>query len=373
MAALAACALGAPGSASAARVLHPATTTGHSERLDTIPITKREGAEPRVAISLGSPTLHEGDRLRALGEVQITNTCVEPDPRCIGKRYSFSPRASARLILAKSRGATKGRRLGSGDSVTCGQHRPNRNHHCVLVLPNGDLDIPETDRLPCPPGNCFINLVLEAHHPNAKPGNRLIIGADRPNGSVEQGKGRVSALVIEAGGHPGTQDFETKKRISKSVPMSPNRGGGWKSIYSVKLPNLQRGDVITARARQIFDIGGIPNAAFDSNRIVLTQGPRKTGSGPIARKSAQPGPALTEANGFNCTHGPSAYRTPCVSRKAGQVEIRRAPVDNSGDPVPLYVNLICRGLIKEAQKMRGQGSATIRRGGYLRVKRWSEP
>ena len=55
--------------------------------------------------------------------------------------------------------------------------------------------------------------------------------------------------------------------------MSPNRGGGWRSIYSVKLPNLLKGDVITARARQIFDIAGIPNAAFDSNRIVLTQGP----------------------------------------------------------------------------------------------------
>ena len=360
--------------ADAAKPLRAATTSGDSEIRDTIPITKREGAEPRVAISLGSPKLNQGDDLKALGEVQITNTCVEPDPRCIGKRYSFSPRASARLILAKSRNATTGRRLGKGDSVTCGQRRPNRNHHCVLVLPKGELDVPAPDRLPCRgPARCFVNLVLEAHHPNAKSGNRLIIGADRPNGSVEQGKGRVSALVIGNGTDPGTQSFETKRRISKSVPMSPNRGGGWRSIYSVKLPNLQRGDVITARARQIFDIGGIPNAAFDSNRIVLTQGPRKTGSGPIARNAAQPGPALTEANGFNCTHGPSAYRTPCVSRKAGQVEIKRDPVDNSGDPAPLYVNLIGRGLIKEAQRKRGTGSATIRRGGYLRVKRWSAP
>src|SRR5204863_43120 len=49
---------------------------------------------------------------------------------------------------------------------------------------------------------------------------------------------------------------------------------------------------------------------------------------------------LTEGNGFNCTHGHSAYRSPCKSLKAGLLEIRRDPKKH-GHPVPLFVNLVC--------------------------------
>ncbi|MEO8091763.1 MAG: dihydrofolate reductase family protein [bacterium] len=355
--------------------LRAATTSGHSETRETIPITRTAGAQPRVAISLGRgpmPKLGEGDRLRGLGEVQVTNTCVEPDRRCIGRRYSFSPRASAWLVLARGRAVAGGpgaKRVSARERVTCGQRRPNRNHHCVLVISEAQMTVPGAGRLPCRPRTCFLNLVVAAHHPNARHGNRLIIGADRPDGSVEQGKGRVSALAIAAGADPETRSPTSSRRIHRSVPMSPNRGGGWVSVYSVKLPNLRKGDVITARARQRLDIRGLGNAVFDSNQIVLAQGPRKVGSGPVARRSAKPGPALDEANGFNCTQGPSAYRTPCVSRKVGQIEIKRTPADSRGRPVPLFVNLICRGLIKEAQPKRAQ-EAKIRRGGYLRVKRY---
>lgn len=358
--------------------LRAATTSGHSEARKTIPITSQAGAQPRVAISLGRgpmPALREGDRLRALGEVQVTNTCVEPGRRCIGRRYSFSPRVSAWLVLARGKAVTGGpgaTRISAREHVTCGQRRPNRNHHCVLAISEAQMTVPGGGRLPCRPRRCFLNLVVAAHHPQARHGNRLIIGADRPDGSVEQGKGRVSALVIAADADPPTQGQASSRRIHRSVPMSPNRGGGWVSVYSVKLPNLRRGDVITARARQRLDIRGLGNAVFDSNQIVLTQGPRKVGPGPLARRSAKPGPALDEANGFNCTQGPSAYRTPCVSRKVGQIEIRRRPVDGRGRPVPLFVNLICRGLIKEAQPKRAQ-AAKIRRGGYLRVKRYLGP
>jgi hypothetical protein len=353
------------------------TTSGDSERIETIPISRQAGAEPRVAISLGRrmPTLREGDLLKGLGEVQVTTTCVEPSQRCIGRRYSFSPHVKAWLVLARSRGATGGpaaTTVSERDRVECGQRRPNRNHHCVLVMPQAEMTVPSEERLPCPPDACFLNLVVAAHHPGAEDGNRLVIGADRPDGSVEQGKGRVSALLIRAGVRPHTQSRESVRRIHRSVPMSPNRGGGWVSVYSVKLRKLRVGDVITARARQVFDIGGLGNAVFDSNQIVLTQGRRKAQAGRIARRSASPGPALDEANGFNCTQGPSAYRTPCVSRKVGQITIERRPVDRRGHPVPLYVNLICRGLIKEAQPKRAQ-SAQIRRGGYLRVKRYGAP
>ena len=46
---------------------------------------------------------------------------------------------------------------------------------------------------------------------------------------------------------------------------------------------------------------------------------------------------ITESNGFNCAQGPSAYRTPCLTRKAGLLEIVRDAVDRRGHPKPLGI------------------------------------
>jgi hypothetical protein len=350
-----------------------ATTTGKAERVDTLPITRHAGAKARVAISLGPrrmPTLRQGDRLRAVGEVQVTNTCVMPEPRCIGRRYAFDPRVSAWLVVGRSSRAIAGRsakRISKRESVECGQRRPNRNHHCVLVISDGGMTVRSARRLPCRPARCYLNLVVSAHHPSARHGNKLVIGADTPNGGVRQGKGRVSALLIPAGFHPRTRKAVSKHRVHRKIPMDRS-GRGWTSVYSVKLSNLRAGDVITARARQILDIGHLGNAVFDSSQIILAQGRRRVRSGRIAKRSGRP-PAFTAANGFNCTQGPSAYRTPCASRKVGQITIERRPVNRHGRPVPLFVNVISRGFLKTAQPKRGL-SAHVRRGGSLRVERF---
>jgi hypothetical protein len=372
---LAVLALATSAAARAGSGLRSATTFGDAETEKTIPISHRAGAEPRVVLTLGPkrmPTLKRGDRLHALGEVQVTNTCVRGEPRCVGRPYSFSPRVSGWLVLAGGRRATGGkraRRISDRENLTCGQHRPNRNHHCVLVFDDAGMQVHSPGRLPCRPDRCHLNLVVAAHHPNARHGNRLIIGADRPNGSIEQGKGRVSALVIRQGAHPRAGTRATSHLLRHTVPMSGEREGEWVSVYSVRVSHLNKGDVLTAEARQILDIGGLGNAVFDSTRIILTNGRGRVESGRIARRSARPGPALDEANGFNCTQGPSAYQTPCFSHKVGQLTIRRPPTNHVGNPVPLYVNLIARGFLKAAQP-KGGGAARLRRGGFLRVKHY---
>lgn len=351
--------------------LRAATTVGEAEAAKTIPITPKSGAKPRVAISLGAqrmPTLKHDDRLRGLGEVQVTNTCVARLPRCIGRPYGFNPRITAWLVLARGRHVTGGagaRRISGRQRVECGQHRPNRNHHCVLVLSDGAMHVHAPGHLPCQPDRCFLNLVVAAHHPNARHGNRLIIGADRPDGSVQQGKGRVSALVIRSGAHPHADDRGTARLVRHTVPMSSD--GGWVPVYSIKLAHLHAGDVITAEARKVLDISNLDHAVFDDTRIVLTDRRRKVRPGRIARRSASPS-GLDEANGFNCTHGPSAYRTPCVSRKVGQVRISRDPVNHRGRPAPLYVNLVCRGLLKLAQKR--PPVAHLKHDGHLRIRHY---
>ncbi len=362
-----------PAGGEAAAGIETATTTGDAERVDTIPITRHPGAGPRVALSLAAhelPTLRRGDRLRALGEVQVTNTCALIERRCIGRLYSFDPRVKAWLVAGASSRATHGpsaRRISRRESLECGQRRPNRNHHCVLVIPNGGMTVRSPRRLPCPRARCHINLVVSAHHPSARAGNRLVIGADTPSGGVRRGKGRVSAAVIRAGVRPRVRKAASARRVSRRIPM--DRSGGWTSVYSVRLSNLQRGDVLIARARQILDVGHLDNAVFDSSRIILAQGRHKVTSGPLARSAGAPR-TFTEANGFNCTHGPSAYRTPCVSRKAGLTTVARTPVDRRGRPIPLYVNLISRGFLKEAQP-KGGGAAHVLPGGGLRITRIS--
>jgi len=359
----------APVVADAGAQVKAGTTTGDAERVDTIPISPRPGTEPRVAISLPPhrmPDLRRGDRLRALGEVQVTNTCVLAEARCIGRRYSFDPRVKAWLVIGRSSTATHGpsaTRISRRESVECGQHRPNRNHHCVLTLPTGGITVGSPERLPCPPVRCRVNLVVSADHPSATHRHRLVIGADTPSGDIKQGKGRVSALVVRAGSHARTRRVVSKRRVHRRIQM--DRSGGWTSVYSVKLPHPKAGDVIVARARQILDIGHLGNAVFDSSQIILAQGRQEAESGRIARRSGTP-QTFTEKNGFNCTQGPSAYRTPCLSRKAGLLTIERTPVDRQGREVPLYVNLITRGFLKTAQPKRAL-SAHILRGGSLRV------
>ena len=48
----------------------------------------------------------------------------------------------------------------------------------------------------------------------------------------------------------------------------------------------------------------------------------------------------TEANGFNCTQGPSGFASPCTSVKAGAIRITKDAVDSSGLPATLYLNLV---------------------------------
>ena len=91
--------------------------------------------------------LRDGDRLEATAEVEVS-VCLKPnelhgsDRPCIGRTYGYDPTVIAELVLADGRTATGGAStvsLGS-EKLTCTQSQPNRNHHCVLVIDDGDLD-----------------------------------------------------------------------------------------------------------------------------------------------------------------------------------------------------------------------------------------
>lgn len=351
-----------------------ASTGNGSERVKTIPITRRSQAHPVSVMSLSPgrlPALRRGDRLRVSAEVQVSTTCVDNSARCVGRPYGFSPNVGARLVLARGAAATGGgaaEALSGRSTLQCSQRRPNRNHHCVLVFGGVEKRIRNLGRLPCRPGDCHVNLVVDAHDRQARSGNLLEIGADRPNGEVIGDKGRVDAVLFRSGPKPESHTSRTRDRVHASIPIGSERSGGDRVVYSVRLPHLRRNDVLVAEARQTTSIGALPYSAFISSQLTLTEGREKPNPGRFAREVSHLGGQATETNGFNCTQGASAFRTPCVTRKAGVLAMRRDAVTPDGRDRPLYLNLTCRSIPKLATARPGDSASVL--SGYLRVTRY---
>jgi hypothetical protein len=172
--------------------------------------------------------LHKGDILRTTDEVQLSTTCIDFNAvRCIGRHYAFSPREDARIVLADRRSAMGGDHvmaIAQARSLRCHQPLPNRNHHCVLVFPPTETKICHPNRLPCRADACRLNLVVEADHPRARDGQVVLIGADRPDGTVRQDKGRLSATVLH--GRVDSKRFRAAARRSRAVPIAPSGKAG---------------------------------------------------------------------------------------------------------------------------------------------------
>ena len=353
--------------------VHAATTGNNSELVSTIPIARHRGQKRRVVMSLPPrrlPPLRRGDRLRVSAEVQATTTCVVPSSRCIGRPYRFTPTVDAKLLLASGGHRTGGRgtaRIGRRRNVSCHQRRPNRNHHCVLV-PRGTRKIAPR-RLPCRPRDCRLNLVVDAHDGDARPGNVLMIGADRPDGSIDQDFGRLNALVVPKQPDPRPVHRHTHRRRHRSIPVRPRGSRGKRVVYSMRMPRLKKGNILTIKARQRISIGQLPYNAYVGSEVILAGSPDAIHPSRLAKRAAALRGRITEANGFNCTQGPSAYRTPCLTRKAGLLEIVHDAVDHRGRPKPLYVNLVCHLAPKLVQAQPGD-RARVRPSGHLEVTRF---
>src|SRR4051794_18389253 len=174
-------------------------TPGNSpELIETVPIGTKPNQKPRVVMSLSPDKLEPisaGDRLQASGEMQVSTTCVAKGPRCIGRPYQINPIITARIVLANSADpAAPSVPLSQTTTRLCKQQRPNRNHHCALAIPNLETTIQDPGALPCPPTSCYVNMIVTASNKKAKRGNAVVVGADEPDGSVKQDKGRLNVV-----------------------------------------------------------------------------------------------------------------------------------------------------------------------------------
>jgi hypothetical protein len=323
----------------------------HSELLRTIAISRRP--RPRTVMHLEPGRLGpvgRGDLVEASGEVEVSVTCLEAMEKCIGKRYRYSPKVRGTLVL---RGDGFQQRI-SRESLTCSQRLPHRNHHCVMVF------APRAAKAPGVCGGCRVELRLSAAHPAARPGNRLVIGADS-DGGVAQDKGRLQAAVIEAGA-PKPEVVRTRERARKALPVGPRTSGGQKLVvYSHRLDDLEAHEQVAVDARALLRTRHLNYGTFFGSEVVVSGSP--DGIRPSSGIAAE-GSAVTEKNGFNCTRGSSAHDNPCTIRKFGYFRVER---DADG---PVYVNLVVSAAARFGGNWNGSHRAKVLPKGSVTTKRY---
>jgi hypothetical protein len=310
-----------------------ATTGNHSERRRKVRITKRPGPG-RVVMSMGPdvlPSLSAGDRLVSTAELEVTTDCAQPHAGCVGTPYKYNPALSVRLMLASSRSATGGEGTVEIASLRRKCNQRDLGHHCTVVFPGSSLDI--AGQVPCAPSSCFLNLVVESHQRRAKRGNRLLVGENEPDGSVQGDHGRINVTRFSPGAQPPVAPVSTTTTLATTIPV---RKGEGVVIYSQPLDGLERGEQLAASASMTSDVEHLGYAPLVRSRLILALYPTATKpKKDVKRLTEDPKGELTEANGFNCTQ----RRPKCLTRKVGVITMSDN-VSASGLQVPLYVNLV---------------------------------
>jgi hypothetical protein len=335
-----------------------ATTGNGSERVKTLPITRRAGAAPRVVISMAPhrlPSLEAGDRLRVTAEFQVTGNCHTPRERCVGRVYHYDPNIRARLVIARSARTATGPgavAISPLKRETCTQKRPDYEHHCVLVFTRGATTV-HPARLPCPLDRCFVNLVADVHHPLAKHGDLLMVGGLKPNGAIPQDRGRVNVIRYRHGGPRDAHRTSTEHRLKRRLRPDFKR----RVVFSKRLGGLTDGEQLAVSARLTTDISHLRYAVRTSTRLILADSSHATRQSKFAKELAFGRGEISENNGSNCTQAEGR----CTYRKVGVAEMRRDAVDGQDRPAPLYVNLVTV-VGPKVRRARDRDRVIVRRG-----------
>ena len=348
--------IGPSGAAAAPRAADAATTGANSELRRTVPITRRRGAEPRVVLSMGPGKLsglERGDRIELSSEVQVTVDCDKPSARCVGRPYDFDPHVQVSLELAAHNSPAARSRVIARRTLSCRQRLPNRQHHCPVVL---DRTTRIGDHFPCPLDRCYANVVVSASSPLASGDQRMIIGANKPNGRIVQNKSRLNAIRLAPG--ETARRLVTERLRRGSLRLRPRR----KVVLSQKVDGLERGDVLAVAAALRSDVRHLGYNALVGGELVVARGPRAATPSRLVRRSVWQQGRISPTNGTNCT----PVQSPCATRKVGVVKVRRDVRGSDGGPAALFVNLVIR--TKQKRVGREHGARLRLRGGRLEVR-----
>jgi hypothetical protein len=259
---------------------------------------------------------------------------------------------AGRIALVEGKGKRVKRRIVDRERLRCSQQRSRRNHHCVLVFP------PKRSRVPDECEGCSLELLLEARHPRAKPGNKLVIGADAP-GRIEGDRGRLNVAVIGRD-EPKPTVMASGRPLKRKVPVASRSGGRGprQVIHSVRLDDLQKHEQVFVEARGLLRTSHLPYGTFIGSQVILAERPDAIAAGEEVGVAATLHGEITEKNGFNCTRAPSAHSNPCLSHKVGFVRMKRHAES------PLYLNFVVGlGARFGGRWHPGDKAKVLRRGG----------
>lgn len=317
------------------RVAVAAGETTDAERIERLPVARTEqGAKRRTALRLGPadlPALAAGDRLITPAEVQVTTRCDigQTAPGC-----NYDPRVKAQLVLGEQVIATQ--------SDTCTRNA----HHCMFVFTPGQASIEVRDQPCVRRGDCAVELVMWAWHPDARAGevDEVIVGGNDGDflaeGKIDSDLARLMAVrernVVAA----------DRKRDEESgggnvrIPTTANPV----TIYALELKNgqdLLPGEQFLVEARLPVDAS---SRARVSSQLVLS---KSSGIAPDA---------ISEHNGYNCTGGAG-----CTQKKVAVFRVR----DRVAGPVRVKLE------VRSAVPGGGSTNVVARAGeGHLRVVRY---
>jgi len=342
-----------------------------SETQRTIPIARTPGAGSRTVMTMfpsDLPSLAPGDILTVSAEAEVTTDCLnrEPPKQCRGSSYRFNPVVAAQPVLAAGPDEATGPStlpVGERRRITCRQKPPSRERHCMIVFTSAELVVEDPGALPCAP-QCHLNLVIDAHHPDARANDRLIIGSSGPNGSVRQDKGRINVIRTRGADPtrlpppppPGTLTTATDTRLIAGLTLDkpPRRA----VVYSQPLEDVQAREQLAVRGVVQTGITRLRHNTNVSATIILADRPTATRPGLDALDASLLGGEITEHNGFNCTQ----LTTPCITDKVGVIGIVRDARQT------LYANLVL-GIGRVGGRAPGDNLVRVLDGG-LEVTRY---
>ncbi len=340
------------------------------DRVKTVPIARNAWQSARSIMSLSPKdvgTLTAGRRLEVSGDAEVT-VCTKASgghsgTPCVGRTYDYDPYLKMKIVAGPSPGSTGGANtvdLTGAKSITCSQHQPERNRHCVLGIPWNGIDVPSRDRLPCAPSNCYVNLVLSADRSNAQDGDVVVVGSSDDNKQIHQGRSQLSSILFTGSDRP-ERTYRRGTPYKKKLKVGPDDSASHPQVaYSLPLGGLRKGDQLIVEGKAVTGIGSLPYNITQRTSLVFTN---KPGSVKPNGKIIETNPRLSADNGYGCTHGPSGHRNPCTIGKYGVISVKKS------SKKPWYVNFVvsqeASDVAPQAGKWRSSDRVSISGAGYL--------
>ena len=177
------------------------------------------------------------------------------------------------------------------------------------------------------------NFMIPGHpDPRAHRGDLLMVGGQRPDGTIPQDRGRINAVRLRGTTAADYERSSTDEPLRRRVAPDVKR----RVVYSLRLDGLVEGEQLDVHASTRVDISHLRYAVRSSARVILAEAPRDVRQSDFVKAHAHHRGEISENNGSNCTQDEGT----CVAHKVGVVEMRRSALDAAGRPVPLYINVV---------------------------------